>query len=111
MKNRAISALILMLAPLAACAFPTHDRSTLKQIQAEAGQLMADHWNGSVPRDRLPKAIARLHPELVLANRDGVDIILKTDFDGGRGYYVPADGKAPPSFSYLGEGVYWHSPD
>ncbi len=109
--------MLATLALLAGCAFPTDDRSTLEAIRAESLILMKD-WPtrtyADVPKDRWPHAIAKLEPEIVIVTPDGVDIITKPYFDGGWGYFVPAEGHRPPEpagrYSALAEGVYWFHP-
>lgn len=76
---------------------------------------MATKWPKSVvPRDRWPKLIASLQPDLAMVLPDGADIIVKMHLDGGWGYYVPRNPRAQPEpedrFSDLGQGVYWHHP-
>ena len=101
---------------LGGCAFPTHDPSKLKAIEAESRILMARPAGASetVPESRWPRAIASLDPELVYVFPDGVDIVVKGQMDGGWGYFVPRDRRTPPvpeaGYSDLGHGVYWHHP-
>lgn len=100
---------------LAACAFPMRDPSRLAAIKAESRLLMATKWPKSVvPRDRWPKMIASLEPDLAMVPPNGVDIIVKMHLDGGWGYYAPLSSRArlepEGRFSDLGRGVYWRHP-
>jgi hypothetical protein len=117
---RSISAalsLLAALALLAACAFPTFDQATLKAIQAESRTLMTTHSGETaldVPKSRWPRVIASLEPEFVMVFPDGVEILIKPDFDGGWGYHVPRNERQPPEpagrYWALSHGVYWFHP-
>jgi hypothetical protein len=89
----------------------------LKAIEAEAQALMIAHQTDAVvtvPKSYWPRAIATLGPEGVTVSRDGVEILMKPDFDGGWGYSVPRNEREPlePAgrFSDLGQSVYWYHP-
>jgi len=90
----------------------------LSAIKGEAHTLMlvypVEKGFLDLPRDRWPRVIASLKPEFVTVGQDGVDVMIKPDFDGGWGYFVPKEGKTPPfppgSCTYVDEGVYWYRP-
>lgn len=67
-----------------------------------------------IPQDRWPPVIARLMPEVVFVQSDSVDIVIKSYFDGGWGYYVPLNDREHPEpkgrYSELGHNVYWYHP-
>jgi len=101
---------------LAGCAFPTHDPSKLKAIEAESRILVAEAAESkpSLPESGWPPVIASLDAEFVTVRAEGVDILVEPYFDGGWGYFVPKEGRDPAGppgrYSYLGQGVYWYHP-
>ena len=99
------------------CVRPTHNPSVLKDIRSESEVLMqgpAPKTYAAVPKGRWPSVITSLKPNSVTIFPDGVDIMMKPDFDGGWGYFVPRHERHLPEpvrrFSALGEGVYWYHP-
>ena len=113
------SAVLLVLAALGGCAWPTHDQSRLAEVKTEAALLVAQHpvnpqgW-ADIPREQWPRAIASLGPRDVTVFRWGVDVTTKPYFDGGWGYDIPTDKRDLPMpaqcYSDLGQGVFWHGP-
>jgi hypothetical protein len=106
-----------MVAALAGCTRPTHDYATLAAIKTESLALMRAHptkMDHPLPKGDWPRVIASLRPEFVRVDQEGVDIMVKPDFDGGYGYYVLRKGQELPGpaqmYSKLGEGIYWHRP-
>jgi ribonuclease BN (tRNA processing enzyme) len=58
----------------------------LKAIKAEAQALMMTHTGraySTIPKSRWPRAIAALRPETVTIYEDGINILMKPEFDGG----------------------------
>lgn len=79
-------AVLAILALLLGCAWPTRDQATLKAIKAEAQALMTTHTGrayATIPKSRWPRAIAALRPETVTIYEDGINILMKPEFDGG----------------------------
>jgi hypothetical protein len=96
---------------------PTHDAAKLQEIASAAQTVLASHPAGApqqLPPNQLPQGITRLHPQLVIAEAEGLEIVTKPYFDGGWGYYVRRPGRELPQpkarFSELGTGVYWFHP-
>ena len=105
------------LALLTACVRPIDDQSTLKEIQTEAQILIKNtpiKAAAAVPKSKWPKVITSLNPESVTVLKDGVDILIKPNFDGGWGYFIPVDLQEIPEpkgrFATVGQGVYWYHP-
>lgn len=105
------------VALLTACARPIYDQSTLKVIQTEAQTLIKNtpmRASTTVPKSKWPQVIASLDPESVTVLTDGVDILIRRDFDGGWGYFVPINKQEIPEpkgrFAAVGQGVYWYHP-
>ncbi len=99
------------------CHRPTLDKTELAAIRSGAMRLMrtdASPPDRDPDPDALPEAIRRLQPDHVIVRRNSVDIITKSWFDGGWGYYVTVDRAAPsmPIGCYLpiGDNIYWHNP-
>lgn len=112
-KVRKLALMMLLLAT--GCSGPTRDQSTIQAIHAEARTLTRATTSLSVlPKSQWPQAIASLEPENVTISPDGVDILIKPGFDGGSGYFIPADDKGLPEpkhrFEALSKGVYWYHP-
>lgn len=92
------------------------DQTELRAIKGEAELLMSEGpakgW--TVPKSQWPPAIARLRPQAVTVEADGVDILTRPFFDGGWGYLIPRHGRAAPEpagrFSAAGQGVYRYHP-
>ena len=117
-KNRVSGfAVLAALALLVGCERPTHDPVQLKAVKAEAQVLLeANPLDGEIiEKPRWPRAIARLKPEFVSTNADGIYITTKPFFDGGWGYFVPRRGQNLPDpvarFEDVGQGVYWFHPE
>lgn len=113
---RRLLAILLGVALLFGCAFPTHDREKLAAVRHEADILMQAHKTGRmavIPESDWPPAIATMRREMVWVDQGGVEILMKAYFDGGWGYYIPQTShrQLPANqFKNLGEGVYWHGP-
>jgi hypothetical protein len=58
--------------------------------------------------------IASIQPTAVSIDQEGVEIIVKPDFDGGYGYYVLRQDQKlpgpPERYSKLDEGIFWFRP-
>jgi len=110
----------LALATLAlflGCTRPIDDPSTLEAIQTEAQMLinnMPMKASESLPRSKWPQVIASLNPESVTVHTDGVDVLIKPNFDGGWGYFIPINEEKilepKGRFTTIGQGVYWYHP-
>jgi hypothetical protein len=66
-----------------------------------------------VPEVAWPTAIARLEPELIMINSDGIYITIKAGLDGGWGCFFPRSARGLPEplarFEEVEQGVYyWH---
>jgi hypothetical protein len=120
MRRHEALLLALGVLALAGCNRPISDPEQLRAIRGEAVALMQTHapqpplaYKEVEERD-WPPAIARLHPEVIVVHRWGVDIITTGYFDGGWGYEVPrskADLPMPVAcYAELSEGVFWHGP-
>jgi len=74
--------------------YPTYNQTKLKAVKVEAEILVAKHpikasvYRVKIPKSQWPPAIASLEPEEVSVHRWGVDILIKSYFDGGWGYGV-----------------------
>jgi hypothetical protein len=105
-----------MLLLATGCSGPTRDQSKLRAIHAEARTLTTATTTSPValPKSQWPHAIASLNPENVTISPDGVDILIKPDFDGGSGYFIPSNDRELPEpkgrFEPVGKGVYWYHP-
>ena len=117
LHNSAVFAVLAALVVVVACARPTHHQETLKAIKHESQLLMRTHAmqsDGAVPKNRWPRVIASLEPEMVTVYSEGVDILIRPGLDGGYGYHVPKSERGPPKpqgrFSAVGQGVYWYHP-
>ncbi|HEX8533004.1 MAG TPA: hypothetical protein VF662_02460 [Allosphingosinicella sp.] len=68
----------------------------------------------TIPKSRWPRAIAALRPETMTIYEDGVNILMKPEFDGGWGYFIPRGQRESPEpagrYSSVGQGVYWYHP-
>lgn len=100
--------------------YPTYNQTKLKAIKAESEILAAthpikapDYWV-KIPKNQWPPVIASLQPEAVSVNRWGVDIVIKSYFDGGWGYGIARRKQDLPMlqecWSEESEGVFWHGP-
>jgi len=113
-------ALSAALALFGGCERPTRDESVLRAIRAESAQLVAKHpirppeRSVQVPKNRLPRVIASLDPEMVTVHDWGVDIMVRPGFDGGWGYQVARDKRDLPMpaecYSDVAAGIFWHGP-
>jgi len=99
------------------CTRPTHDHATLAAIKTESAAIMRVHptkMGHPLPQAEWPHVIASLKPAFVSVDQEGVDIMVKPDFDGGYGYYVLKKGNElpgpPKRYSELDEGIYWYRP-
>ncbi len=118
-KMRASACLLVSyLLLIDGCHRPVNDAATLGAVRTEASALVPQDDAGpeyfSVnERDWLP-AITRLRPERVVVHSWGVDIVMKSYFDGGWGYHVGARQQDLPMptacYSQLIDGVFWHGP-
>ncbi len=67
-----------------------------------------------VPKSQWPNVIRSLEPENVTIYSEGIEILMKPDFDGGWGYFVPRNSRQSPEpagrFSEVSQGVYWYHP-
>ena len=86
-------------------------------IKTESQALMRAHptkMDDPLPKGEWPHAIARLRPEFVSVDDEGVDIMVKPYFDGGYGYYVLKPGHQlpgpPERYSKLENSIYWYRP-
>ncbi|MFA6125330.1 MAG: hypothetical protein WCS75_03055 [Sphingomonas sp.] len=116
----------IVLATLAAttllggCHRPVSNLATLQTVETEARLLMATHpaessrYYTQVPQNQWPAAIASLHPESVTVHTWGVDVLIKSYFDGGWGYHVAKQRRDLPMlgecYSAVSKGVFWHGP-
>lgn len=83
----------------------------------EAAALMRRHpttpTHGHVPSKDWPAAIRRLRPERVTISNWGVDITMKSFFDGGWGYHVADDRSKLPmpddGYSEVADNI-WYGP-
>lgn len=105
---------------LVGCHRPVSNPETLTAVRAEAQALMTTHtpeqpgnWR-TVPKPQWPSVVASLRPEDVTVYPWGVDVTIKSGFDGGWGYQVPRrkSDLPMPAACYLqpSEGVFWHAP-
>ncbi|WP_176593433.1 hypothetical protein [Sphingobium sp. EM0848] len=106
---------LMMLLLATGCSGPTRDQSVLQAVHSEARTLTRATTSPVVlPKSQWPQAIASLEPENVTISSDGVDILMKPDFDGGSGYFIPSNDKELPEpkgrFAPVGKGVYWYHP-
>lgn len=108
------------LSMLCGCNRPISDPVKLKTIKSEAQFLMTTHparplegWI-EIPKGQWPPAIASLDPEIVTIRQWGVEITVKSYFDGGWGYEIPRNKRDLPMpaqcYSEPSEGVFWHGP-
>jgi hypothetical protein len=117
MRGRLIFVSMIVAALTTGCTRPTHDRPTLAAIKTESAALMRAHptkLDHPLPPTEWPHVIASLQPTFVTIDQEGVDILVKPDFDGGFGYYVLKKGQPlpgpPKRYSKLGDGIYWYHP-
>jgi hypothetical protein len=68
-----------------------------------------------IPKDRWPEAFRRLEPEIVTADRFGVEVTLTVDTLYSSGLYLPFDSERTPkelghdlSYRPVAPGVYWY---
>lgn len=109
-----------VIALLSGCTRPISDPVKLQAVKTESQSLAARHPMTSaqrsieVPKSEWPPAIASLHPEIVWIHQWGVNITIKSYFDGGWGYDIPRAGHQPrmPAECYTepSQGVFWHDP-
>jgi hypothetical protein len=108
-----------LICALAACSRqPSLDRETLRSIFAEANALMEAEGASSsreVPESQLQRTIRSLEPQKVRLDSDGLYIRMSSLLVWEWGYFVPRHSNtfAPklagdPSFTRLGEGVFWY---
>jgi len=93
------------------------DPATLAAIKSESAALMRSHPTGMddpLPKSDWPPVIASFQPTFVGVDQEGVDILVKPDFDGGYGYYVLKKGHElpgpPERYTKLDDGIYWYRP-
>lgn len=109
-----------VLVLLARLPWPISDQRRLGAIRAEAYAMMAarvgrpSEASGIVPANQWPATIAGLHPEFVIADERGVEIVVKAFFGGGWGYHVARSRRDLPMldgcYSEISQDVYWHGP-
>ncbi|WP_448662310.1 hypothetical protein ACG3SL_16815 [Sphingomonas sp. CJ20] len=124
MKRRTIRraglATLAAAALLSGCHRPISDPARLQELGAAAGSLRVTHpadaarHYSEVPKSEWPAAIANLHPERVVVHEWGVDVVIKSYFDGGWGYHVAEQRRDLPMldgcYSEISKGVFWHGP-
>ncbi len=104
--------LLLAMAVVIGCG-ASPDADEIAALAAVAPTVLAEHRGTSdVPASQWPAGIARLRPERVYANDDGLYVVLSSRFVEERGLFVPRDAAfvpqvgPDPSYVATGRGVF-----